>query len=178
MNDYKLVFTGTMGAGKTTAIAAISDVLAVNTDVENTDASLDKPLTTVGLDYGLLNLDSGDRVRLFGTPGQARFDFMWKILVKDAFGLIVLVDNSRPAPLDDLNDYLHGFASTLSEIPCVIGVGRMESHPMPTMDHYAEHLAKHDLALPILRVDVRKRDEVIGLVELILAQGEAIDVYV
>lgn len=174
MNDYKLVFTGTMGAGKTTAISAISDVLSVNTDVKNSDASVDKRLTTVGLDYGLLNLDSGHRVRLFGTPGQARFDFMWKILVKDAFGLIILVDNSRPAPLEDLSDYLQGFSSTLADVPCVIGIGRMESHPTPTMDQYAEHLAKHDWALPIVKVDVRERDQVIGLVELILAQGESI----
>ena len=80
MTEYKLLFTGPMGAGKTTAIAAVSEVAPVITDVQNTDQSVLKERTTVGLDFGLLSLDNGDRIRLFGTPGQMRFDFLWKIL--------------------------------------------------------------------------------------------------
>lgn len=94
MTEYKILFTGTMGAGKTTAIAAISEMSPVMTDVLNSDASVAKARTTVGLDFGVLTLDSGDRVRLFGTPGQTRFDFLWKILAKNALGLIILTDNS------------------------------------------------------------------------------------
>lgn len=52
MNEYKLVFTGTTGAGKTTAINAVSETPTIKTDVANTDESLDKALTTVGLDLG------------------------------------------------------------------------------------------------------------------------------
>jgi signal recognition particle receptor subunit beta len=70
MREYKIVFTGTMGAGKTTAIAAISETPPVVTDVANNDASLAKAKTTVGLDFGQLTLDTGDRLRLFGTPGR------------------------------------------------------------------------------------------------------------
>jgi hypothetical protein len=33
-----------------------------------------------------------------GTPGQARFDFMWRILSEGALGVVVLVDNRRPDP--------------------------------------------------------------------------------
>ena len=39
MNEYKILITGTMGAGKTTAIAAISEVPPIMTDVQNNDAS-------------------------------------------------------------------------------------------------------------------------------------------
>ncbi len=42
---------------------------------------------------------STHRIRLFGTPGQSRFDFLWKILAKNALGMIILTDNSRPDPL-------------------------------------------------------------------------------
>ena len=52
MKEYKILFTGSVGAGKTTAIGKISDVPPLVTDVRNTDRSVDKPLTTVGLDYG------------------------------------------------------------------------------------------------------------------------------
>lgn len=76
MRDVKIVFTGTPGAGKTTAIAALSDRPPVVTDVRNTDPRLGKERTTVGLDFGQFGIPGGQTVRLFGTPGQLRFEFM------------------------------------------------------------------------------------------------------
>ena len=173
MKEYKLVFTGTTGAGKTTAINAISEVPAVKTDVANTDSTLNKEFTTVGLDFGQINLANGDRVRLFGTPGQSRFDFMWKILTKDAFGLVILIDNSRPEPLVDLAVYLDGFAQELVHTPCVIGVGRTEDHPSPSLDDFSSVLESRRFALPVIPVDVRQPQDVILLIELLMAQAEA-----
>ena len=173
MTEYKLLFTGTMGAGKTTAIRAISDVAPIVTDVANTDTSVDKERTTVGLDYGMLSLDNGDRIRLFGTPGQSRFDFLWKILVRNALGLIILTDNSRPDPLADLEVFLDGYAEQLGHVPCAIGVGRLDSHPEPNLEHYADLLERRGLVLPILAVDVRRRDDVILLIDTLLAQVQA-----
>lgn len=171
--DLKIVFTGTPGAGKTTAITALSDIPPVTTDVANTDASLAKVTTTVGLDYGHVDIDDGVRVRLFGTPGQQRFDFMWNILVENALGLVILIDNSRPDPLADLRLYLDHFAELLPRLNCVVGVGRTLECPLPTLDEFADLLARHDLAIPTLAVDVRERDDVLLLVDAILAQAEA-----
>ena len=162
-----------MGAGKTTAIAAVSEVPPVVTDVANTDASVAKATTTVGFDFGLLTLDNGERLRLFGTPGQLRFDFLWKILAQNALGIVVLVDNSRPAPLQDLQAYVDGFAEQLRRLPCVVGVGRLPTHPSPGLDAYAEYLGNQGLALPLLEVDVRRRDDVLLLLDTLLAQVEA-----
>ncbi|RZL65645.1 MAG: GTP-binding protein [Variovorax sp.] len=173
MKEYKILFTGSMGAGKTTAIGSISEVPPIVTDVRNTDLSAAKARTTVGLDYGQLTLDSGDRVRLFGTPGQTRFDFLWQILVKNALGMIILTDNSRPDPLADLHTYLDGFAEPLKGIPCAIGVGRLETHSRPSLDDYAEALARRGQIFPVLGVDVRRRDDVILLIDTLLAQIEA-----
>lgn len=172
MNEYKILFTGTMGAGKTTAIAAISETPPIVTDVANNDGRHSKELTTVGLDFGQFTLDNGDRVRLFGTPGQSRFDFMWGILAKNALGLIILSDNSRAEPLADLRVYLKGFATDLETVACVVGVGRLAAHPSPSVDDYADELARHGLILPVLAVDVRKRDDVLLLVDLLLTQIE------
>lgn len=173
MREHKILFTGTMGAGKTTAIGAVSEVPPVLTDVANTDTSVAKATTTVGFDFGLLTLDTGDRLRLFGTPGQARFDFLWKILAQNALGLVILVDNSRPAPLEDLQAYVDGFAEQLRKLPCVVGVGRLPAHPAPGLDEYAAHLGRQGLAVPILEVDVRRRDDVLLLLDTLLAQVEA-----
>lgn len=173
MIEYKILFTGTMGAGKTTAIGCISEITPVVTDVANSDTSVAKAKTTVGLDFGLLTLDGGERIRLFGTPGQARFDFLWKILVRNALGLVILADNSRPDPLADLAMYLDGFAEELQQVPCAIGVGRMETHDAPGLDAYAEVLAARGWVFPVLPVDVRRRDDVLLLVDTLLAQIEA-----
>lgn len=173
MNEYKLVFTGTTGAGKTTAINAISETPTIKTDVMNTDESIDKALTTVGLDFGQITLANGDSVRLFGTPGQARFNFMWKILAKDAFGLIILIDNSSADPLADMDLYLSGFSQELQTIPCVIGVGRSETHPSPGIDDFAIRLAQRNLTLPVIPVDVRRAQDVILLIDVLMAQAEA-----
>lgn len=173
MKEYKIVFSGTAGAGKTTAIAALSESAVVCTDVANTDQTLQKATTTVGLDFGVITLDDGSRIRLFGTPGQARFDFMWRILATDALGLVLLVDNSRPDPLADLDVYVDGFADELNRMPCVVGVGRHETHPQPGVDEFAERLGARGLVVPVLPVDVRQRDDVLLLVDTLLAQVES-----
>lgn len=173
MKEYKLVFSGMTGAGKTTAINVISDTKTISTDVENTDASLNKSHTTVGMDFGQVNLPNGDRLRLFGTPGQSRFDFMWKVLVKDAFGLIILIDNSSPDPLADLDLYLEGFKTELENTPCVVGVGRSEKVSSPSLDDFSTRLEGYGLTIPVLAVDVRQESEVFMLLDIIMAQVEA-----
>lgn len=173
MNEYKILFTGTVGAGKTTAIGAISETPPVVTDVTNNDRSSGKPLTTVGLDFGQLTLPSGDRIRLFGTPGQQRFEFLWKILVKNALGIILLADNSRPDPLADLDVYLTSYQHSLDYLPCVIGVGRLAQHPTPNLNDYLDALERRGLVLPVLEVDVRRRTDVALLIDTLLAQLEA-----
>ena len=80
MSELKILISGTTGAGKTTAIRAVSEIAPVSTDVRNTDAAVDKALTTAGMDYGELTLDNGEKLYLYGTPVQERFDFMWNIL--------------------------------------------------------------------------------------------------
>lgn len=172
MKEYKVIFTGTMGAGKTTAIASISETPPVVTDVLNTDPNSTKKNTTVGMDYGQLTLENGDRIRLFGTPGQLRFEFMWRILAQNALGLIILVDNSRPSPLADLDMYLDNFAKELETMPCSVGIGRMDTHATPSLDDFALHMEKRGLVLPVLPIDVRRRDEVVLLIDTMLAQLE------
>lgn len=173
MKEYKILVTGTVGAGKTTAIRAISDIEPVVTDVANHDSTVDKPKTTVGLDYGLLSLDNGDRIRLFGTPGQARFDFLWQILVHKAIGLVILIDHSRPDPLADLAMFLDGFANHMHALPCVIGVGRHDIDGGLPFERYADLLEQRALVVPILAVDVRQRADVLLLIDTLLGQIEA-----
>lgn len=172
-NEYKILFTGVTGAGKTTAIGAVSEISPLSTDVRNTDSGVSKAMTTVGLDYGELTLDNGEKLRLYGTPGQQRFDFMWTILARGALGLIVLIDNSQPDPLADLDTYLRGFAQLIEDTACVIAVGRTETHPEPDMEQFASRMSERGVLCPVLACDVRDPVQVTQLLELLLLQLEA-----
>jgi uncharacterized protein len=169
LGELKIVFAGPMGAGKTTAIRAISDIAPVSTEVGNTDlASHAKLLTTVALDYGQLAVGDGNVVKLYGTPGQQRFSFMWEILCVGAMGIVLLIDDSRK----DAFEEFRGFAAALRKIspdqPLVIGVGRGSSADGSHLAPYQAHLAELGLVAPLFSVDVRQREDVLLLIDTLL----------
>jgi uncharacterized protein len=172
MNEHKILFTGSTGGGKTTAIDAISEIATVNTDVANTDDSVDKALTTVALDYGEVTLANGDKLRLFGAPGQVRFAFMWPILARGAIGIIVLVDNRGADPIAELTMYLTHFREAILATACVVGIGRTETHPQPSIDELAGAAHRLGIVCPVIPVDVRERAQVLMLMDLLLMQLE------
>lgn len=170
--ELKLLFAGPMGAGKTTAIRAISDAAPVSTEVANLDqAQSAKSTTTVGLDYGMAELPGGEQLRLYGLPGQERFNFMWSILAEGALGAVLLADNSRVDPLAELDAYVDKLGDLARSSAMVIGVGRMSAGATRVAD-YADWLERKGLCLPVFEVDVRKRDDVLLLLEALLQQIE------
>lgn len=170
--DLKLLFAGPMGAGKTTAIAAISDRPPIRTEAANLDRQQhQKAQTTVGMDYGETRLPDGGRLRLVGLPGQARFDFMWTILAEGALGVVLLADNSRPEPVQELGLYLDRLGELARRSAVVIGVGRLEAGAARVTD-YSDWLTARGLRLPVFAVDVRRRDDVLLLLDVLLQQIE------
>jgi signal recognition particle receptor subunit beta len=172
---YKLLFVGSMGAGKTTAISRVSDIPPISTDVANsTRGEHDKATTTVALDYGQCDLPDGNKLLLYGVPGQSRFQFMWRIVARGVVGLVFLVDNSRPDPCGDLRGFLQEFAELLPHTVAVVGVGRMPEHPSPPMEAYYALLQECGLMLPVFSVDVREREDVLLLLDCLFHQIEAL----
>lgn len=171
--EIKIVFTGPMGAGKTTAIRAISDAPPVSTEVANTDqATLAKPTTTVALDYGQLLLEDGTAVSLYGTPGQQRFSFMWEILCRGAIGVVLLLDGSTATARQELQSYADAFRRIDPNQPFVIGIGRVPPGDC-RLDEYARALSSRGIVAPVFGVDVREREDVLLLIETLLCVLEA-----
>jgi signal recognition particle receptor subunit beta len=163
MADNVILFAGPMGAGKTTAIRSVSEIPVVSTEAENNERNIsDKPTTTVALDYGEILLSDDEKVRLYGLPGQKRFDFMWRILVERAMGMVLLIDNAAPDPVAVLFEYVSEFESLARVGAMVVGVSRMDLAPEPTIAHLSERLAEErsDLVLPVLPVDPREGSQV------------------
>ena len=173
-HEPKIVFAGPMGAGKTTAIRAISDIPPVSTEVNNTDqATCAKESTTVAMDYGQLTLEDGVVVRLYGTPGQQRFSFMWEILCQGSLGVVLLIDGSTPNAVGDLSTFVELFRRVSPDRPFVIGVGRVQAEDWQTLDRYGEVMDEHGVVAPIFGVDVRNRQDVLLLVETLISILEA-----
>jgi len=169
VRNHKIIFTGPVGAGKTSAIASISDIEPVVTDELAQDMTKSrKAATTVAMDYGLMKLNGGERIHLYGTPGQERFDFMWDILVNGGIGLILLINNSRPDPFRDLEFFLTSFDEFIHETQVAIGVTQMDVSERPRIAEYHNRLVERGLKVPVFDVDARRKKDVSLLVEALL----------
>lgn len=169
MSVYKIVFAGPVGAGKTTSIASISDIEPFTTEEFATDEVRNlKDKTTVAMDYGLMELGSGEHIHLYGVPGQVRFDFMWEILTEGGIGLVLLLNNENEKPLEEMEFYLDSFKDFIGQTALAIGVTRMQDGKGPDLDDYAACLARRGLKVPVFEMDGRKPEEVVTLVQSLL----------
>jgi len=172
-NVSKIVFTGPVGAGKSTAINAISDTPVISTEQLATDEVKDrKQTTTVAMDYGILKLEHGESIHLYGTPGQQRFNFMWEILVENALGVIILVDSANTDPLGDLDFFLNNFSQYIKDKAIAVGLTRTDLPNQHTLNEYHQLLKKYNLNPPIFEVDARKKREVSMLVQALLFSSD------
>ncbi|MES9861417.1 MAG: ATP/GTP-binding protein [Candidatus Thiodiazotropha sp. LLP2] len=169
MSDYKIIFSGPVGAGKTTAIQAISDITPVTTDEQASDMTRSqKNGTTVAMDYGMINLPDAERIHLYGTPGQERFDFMWEILTQGGIGLVLLINNQRPDPFGDLHFFLNAFKDFIGQGKLVIGVTQMDLANTPMIEDYHLQLENIGVKIPVFDIDARIKKDVSLLLEALL----------
>lgn len=169
MTQYKIIFTGPVGAGKTTAIHSISDISPVKTDASARDMARDrKSATTVAMDYGVMNLQGGEKLHLYGTPGQERFDFMWDILTTGGIGLVLLLDNTRMDPFLDMKFFLDAFSDFIADTTVAIGVTQMDLSNKPSIADYQKKLKESGRNHPVFAVDARVKPDISVLIQALL----------
>ena len=67
-----MAVVGDVGAGKTQLIRSLSEIDPLSTEAQSS-IDIGKEFTTVGIDYGRINLDEDTALGLYGVPGQQRF---------------------------------------------------------------------------------------------------------
>lgn len=171
LQQYKIVFAGAMGAGKSAAIKTISQIEVLSTEAINTDtAAHQKAMTTVGIDYGEIVLEDDIKVGLYGTPGQERFNFMWGVICKGALGTILLIDHNIADPIAALEEYLATFQDISSNI--IIGITHIDEKTTQTTAIYRDWQQKQTVRYPLFFVDARVKQDVLLMVDALIANAE------
>ena len=171
LQQYKIVFAGTMGAGKTTAIQSISDIPVLCTEALNTDQyAHQKMLTTVGIDYGELTLEDGIKLGLYGTPGQERFNFIWNTICNGAIGTIILIDHTHDNPIQQINEYLNYFSKNNENL--IIAITHLDSTQYQSTKLYKEWQEQQQTHHPIFYIDARKKSDILFIIETLIAKAE------
>ncbi|MDG9724145.1 GTP-binding protein [Streptomyces sp. DH41] len=163
----KIVIAGGFGAGKTTAVGAVSEITPLSTEEYLTEASADvdslagieaKETTTVAFDFGRLSLPDAPmplELFLFGTPGQDRFVDLWYDLSRGAVGAVVLVDTRRLessfTPVSFFEDI---------GLPFVVAVNQFVHRYHPEQVRAALELPA---AVPVVTCDARETNHVAGV---------------
>lgn len=163
----RVALMGPMGIGKTTAIRTVCGDLTVDCDVPNLDtATHAKATTTVGADFGEVDLGDGDKLQIYGCPGQERFNFVRQWVLSSSAGVFVMTDLHEPDAVAETARLLAEVASCPSSPLAAVLVSRPATHAQ--IDAFAAALMQKGAGLvPVLQADVRDRQQMLDMLQVL-----------
>lgn len=170
MVEHKIIFTGSMGFCRSSAVAVVADGDALSTALIKWDNAVDKAVSEVVFDYSEIALGEGEYLKFYGTCEQDRFSFMWQVFSIGALGVIIVVDDSVADPFQKLAIYVENFRQLIARNACVVCVSNLACNNTRRLDEFAGFLASMGVVCPVVASDVVERQEVLFVLELLLMQ--------
>lgn len=176
MEEFKILFAGPTGAGKTTAIGTVSEISVVSTEVPRSSLDIESEKTqlipkntvTIGIDYGEFSFDDHTRVRLYGVPGQARFEFLWDLIHEGASGTIILFDITSKAFTNEVHFFIKRFREVLLTDKCIIGISKYSDAHSDRVTELLGILSDSTIDVPVIAVDIRDKGDVLKLLAMLI----------
>ena len=157
----RVSLVGPMGIGKTTALHSLCGQLMAGTDVPNLDREAhSKAFTTVGTEFGEIDLGSGERLQLVGSPGQDRFDFVRRWVLSASVGVLLMVDVGSTESLEYASEIL-GEARTLESEPLVVILSCRATTDARIEAFSASLSDKGHGVVPVIQADPRDRQQML-----------------
>lgn len=165
----RIVLFGPMGIGKSTAIRALCGELAVDCDVDNLDQTRSaKATTTVGADYGVIELDDGQQLHIYGSPGQERFTFVREWLMGLAIGAIILVDANDPVATEECIALIREMEALPTQPTTMVVIARPATNDQ--IQRFSVAVADATgWAVPTMAADVRDKQQMLNVLSVLFS---------
>jgi len=157
----RIALVGPMGIGKTTALQTLCGSLRSTSDVPNLDrAAHAKAFTTVGTEFGEIDLGGGERLQLCGCPGQQRFDFVRRWVLSVSLGVFVMVDVNAPDAVQEARALLDEVAAQSATSIALVLSARPATAAQ--REAFGAALAVGGGAIvPVIQADPRSREQLL-----------------
>jgi signal recognition particle receptor subunit beta len=166
MNDNKILFAGPQGVGVTTAIKTISDIKTSTREEKRSNANGN--VVSIKMDYGLLKLQTGEEIYLYGTPDRETVKLVREELCTNCIGLVLLINNIETEPVNCMLQYIEYYQELVGENAIAVGLTRYDDSPLPDINEFHIALRERKLNIPVLAVNVLEKNDVITLIKTML----------
>jgi small GTP-binding protein len=130
----KVLVTGPHLSGKSALIQGLAKGNVINIQANG---------TTVGLDHGVAEAFKVP-IRLFGTPGLARFKVLRRIISEGADGILFVVDASNPEGDGEARYIWTEISDLLPNVPCIVAANKQD-----LTDSRTPERIRHDLSFMV-----------------------------
>lgn len=168
MTEHVILLVGAPESGKSTAIATLFGAAGVD-GVGAVEASAE------AIDFGQLELDPGETVRVYAVPARGRYDYMWQILKRRAFGVLALVSAADAAPIAELQAVVDEFAELQLRGGLLVGITHVDEVAEARDVDYQAALAERfpGTVTPVLTLDPRDRGQLVTAISVLAASVES-----
>lgn len=166
MSENKILFTGPLGVGVSTAIKNISDIPPATKKEKINNAEHNE--ATVEMDYGILKLDTGDQIQLYGAPDRETVNLVSESLDKNYIGMILLINNTDVEPVRCMLQNVEHYQELVDEEAIAVGLTKYDDTPTPDINEFHIALREKKLNIPVFSVNIHDRDDIITLIKALL----------